>query len=75
MGHIYIVDEKTLASEGPDAGTVLIIWYDECGRAIRSYREKAMHAAEIANLDPCYLKIVRAGIMRRLANPISGVHP
>ncbi|EHA24979.1 hypothetical protein ASPNIDRAFT_46039 [Aspergillus niger ATCC 1015] len=55
-GHIYIVDEKTLASEGPDAGTVLIIWYDECGRAIRYYREKAMHAAEIANLNPCYLK-------------------
>ncbi|PYH33397.1 uncharacterized protein BO87DRAFT_407599 [Aspergillus neoniger CBS 115656] len=55
-GHIYVVDEKTLASEGADAGTVLIIWYDECGRAIRYYREKAMHAAEIANLDPCYLK-------------------
>ncbi|KAI2832820.1 hypothetical protein CBS133816_1100 [Aspergillus niger] len=55
-GHIYIVDEKTLASEGPDAGTVLIIWYDECGRAIRYHREKAMHAAEIANLNPCYLK-------------------
>ncbi|PWY79955.1 hypothetical protein BO83DRAFT_355202 [Aspergillus eucalypticola CBS 122712] len=55
-GHIHIVDEKTLASEGADAGTVLIIWYDECGRAIRYYREEAMHAAEIANLDPCYLK-------------------
>ncbi|KAJ5150880.1 uncharacterized protein N7482_010132 [Penicillium canariense] len=55
-GHIYIVDEKTLASEGPDAGTVLVMWYDECGRAIRYYREEAMHAAEIANLAPCYLK-------------------
>ncbi|KAF3392434.1 hypothetical protein F1880_008902 [Penicillium rolfsii] len=55
-GHIYIVDEKTLASEGPDAGTVLIVWYDECGRATRYYREEAMHAAEIANLSRCYLK-------------------
>jgi len=29
---------------------------DECGRAIRYYRERAMHAAEIADLDPCYLQ-------------------
>ncbi|KAJ5191798.1 uncharacterized protein N7498_010783 [Penicillium cinerascens] len=55
-GRIHIVDEKTLASEGPDAGTVLVMWYDECGRAIRYYREKAMHAVEIANLETCYLK-------------------
>lgn len=55
-GRIHIVDEKTLASKGPDAGTVLVMWYDECGRAIRYYREKSMHAAEIANLAPCYLK-------------------
>ncbi|KAJ5133602.1 hypothetical protein N7526_004967 [Penicillium atrosanguineum] len=56
IGYIYVVDKRTLASEGPDAGTVLIVWYDECGRAIRSYREKSMKAAEIANLGPSYLQ-------------------
>lgn len=33
-----------------------MIWFDECERAIRYYREEAHEAAEIAGLDPCYLK-------------------
>lgn len=56
VGQIYIVDEKTLASEGLDAGTILVVWYDECGRTIRYCREKSEHAAELANLNPCYIK-------------------
>ncbi|KAJ5928250.1 hypothetical protein N7466_007206 [Penicillium verhagenii] len=54
-GRIYIVDETSFATEGPDAGTVLVVWYDECGREIRYYREEAMQAAEMANVDLCYI--------------------
>ncbi|KAJ5949229.1 hypothetical protein N7454_000813 [Penicillium verhagenii] len=54
--YMYVVDERTLASEGPDAGTVLVIWFDECGRAIRYYREEAKEAAELTGLSPSELK-------------------
>ncbi|KAL4745603.1 hypothetical protein BDW72DRAFT_211157 [Aspergillus terricola var. indicus] len=39
MGRIHVVDATTLASEGRDAGKVLIVWFDECGRTIRYVRE------------------------------------
>jgi hypothetical protein len=55
-GRIYVVDAKAVASEGHDAGKVLVIWYDECGRTIRYYRERVRDAIERANLDDCYLK-------------------
>lgn len=56
MGRIYIVDAKTLASEGRHAGKVLAVWYDECGRVIRSYRHKDVDdAACYGYLDDCYL--------------------
>ncbi|KAJ5936895.1 hypothetical protein N7466_003345 [Penicillium verhagenii] len=56
QGRIYIVDRKTLSSKGRNAGKVIVVWFDECGRTIRYFREKVMDAAEFASLDPCYLK-------------------
>ncbi|KAJ6024685.1 hypothetical protein N7540_005482 [Penicillium herquei] len=54
--YMHVVDERTLASEGPDAGTVLVIWFDECGRAIRYYRQEAKEAAQLTGLEPSQLK-------------------
>ncbi|KAJ5701331.1 hypothetical protein N7488_008879 [Penicillium malachiteum] len=53
---MHVVDKRTLASKGPDAGTVLVIWFDECGRVIRYYREEAREAVRVTDLDPCYAK-------------------
>ncbi|RHZ65986.1 uncharacterized protein CDV56_109164 [Aspergillus thermomutatus] len=55
IGRIHIVDKKTLASEGRDAGKVLIVFYDECGRVVRSARADEWYAADITYLDNCYL--------------------
>jgi hypothetical protein len=55
MGRIYIIDAKTLASEGRNAGKVLAVWYDQCGRVIRSYRQTVDGAADYHYLDDCYL--------------------
>lgn len=55
MGRIYIIDAKTLASEGRNAGKVLAVWFDECGRVIRSYRQRVDDAAAYHCLDDCYL--------------------
>lgn len=62
VGRIYIVDKATLASEGRNAGKVRIVWYDVCGRLVRSYRAELDEAADIAWLDdpmldehPCWL--------------------
>lgn len=45
-GRIYIADAKTLASKGRNAGKILVVWYDECGRGIRCYRQKLDEAVE-----------------------------
>jgi hypothetical protein len=55
MGRIYIIDIKALASECRNAGKVLAVWYDECGRVIRSYRQRVEDGADCHNLDDCYL--------------------
>jgi hypothetical protein len=55
MGRIYIIDAKTFAEEGRNAGKVLAVWFDECGRVIRSYRQTVEDAASYVNLDDCYL--------------------
>jgi hypothetical protein len=39
LGILCIADEKTLSSEGPDAGKVIVVWYDECGRVVRWVRK------------------------------------
>lgn len=49
-GRIHIVDAITLAS-GPDIGTVLVVWFDQCGRAIRYSREELEDASDIANVS------------------------
>ncbi|OOQ89021.1 hypothetical protein PEBR_10297 [Penicillium brasilianum] len=38
-GRIYIADAKTLASKRRNAGKILVVWYDKCGRGIRCYRQ------------------------------------
>ncbi|KAJ6118739.1 hypothetical protein N7471_013359 [Penicillium samsonianum] len=54
-GRIHIVDATTLASEGSDAGTVLVLWFDQCGRAIRYSRESLEDALDIANVSDAML--------------------
>ena len=51
----HIVDAITLASEGFDAGTVLALWFDQCGRAIRYSREPLEDASDIANVSDAML--------------------
>lgn len=62
MGHMYVADTTTFASEGPDAGKLLLVWYDECGRTIRSTRLTLREAADMALLSnaeindwPCWV--------------------
>lgn len=45
-GRIYIADAKTLASKGRNAGKILVVWYDECGRGIRCCRQKLDEVVE-----------------------------
>jgi hypothetical protein len=56
INRIHIVDKTTLASEGPDAGKVLVVFVDQCGRAIRYSRLELKGAAEIAYLSNFMLK-------------------
>jgi hypothetical protein len=72
IGRIQVIDRITLASasegqgtntaDAADAGKVLIVWYDACGRVVRSYREIVNNAADITAVDnailddnPCWL--------------------
>ncbi|KAL2833174.1 hypothetical protein BJY01DRAFT_253592 [Aspergillus pseudoustus] len=56
VGRIHIIDSITLqASGGPDAGKVLIVWYDACGRVVRSCREIVYLAADITTVDNAIL--------------------
>ncbi|CAG8927359.1 unnamed protein product [Penicillium salamii] len=55
-GRIHIVDATTLASDGRDAGKVLVMWFDHCGRAVRYYREELEEAGNIAK---CFDYILR----------------
>lgn len=50
-GRIHIVDKTTLATEGRNAGKVRIVWYDDCGRVVRSYRAEVEEAADITVVD------------------------
>jgi hypothetical protein len=56
IGRIHIIDQTTLAAGGPDAGKVLIIFHDACGRVIRSYRETVNNAANITSVDSYLLE-------------------
>jgi hypothetical protein len=56
INRIHIVDKTTLASGGPDAGKVLVVFVDECGRAIRYSRRELKDAADIAYLSNFMLK-------------------
>lgn len=55
IGRIHIVDEVTLSAEGPHAGKVLVVFYDECGRVVRFSREDADYAVDMTALSNCYL--------------------
>ncbi|RHZ68004.1 hypothetical protein CDV55_105971 [Aspergillus turcosus] len=50
-GRIHIVDKTTLATEGRNAGKVRIVWYDACGRVVRSYRAEVGEAANYTPVD------------------------
>ncbi|KAJ5224967.1 hypothetical protein N7468_006192 [Penicillium chermesinum] len=39
-GRLHVVDAKTFASEGRNAGKILLVFYDECGRTVRYCREE-----------------------------------
>ena len=51
IGRIHVVDATTFTSDGPDAGTVLIVWVDQGGRAIRYSRVELEDALDIANVS------------------------
>ncbi|KAJ5225301.1 hypothetical protein N7468_006526 [Penicillium chermesinum] len=51
VGRLQIVDATTFASEGPDAGNVLLAFYDDCGRVVRYCREEFDHAVELQGLS------------------------
>jgi hypothetical protein len=51
VGQIHVVDGTTLATEGRNAGKVRIVFYDECGRVVRSYRAEVDEAADITSVD------------------------
>ncbi|GIK01976.1 hypothetical protein Aspvir_006019 [Aspergillus viridinutans] len=62
VGRIHIVDRKMLATEGWKAGKVRIVFYDEFGRVVRSYRAEVDEAADITgvydyilNEHPCWV--------------------
>ncbi|PYI04709.1 hypothetical protein BO78DRAFT_388405 [Aspergillus sclerotiicarbonarius CBS 121057] len=55
VGRIHIIDSQTLASEGKDAGNVLVVFFDECGWAVRFSREELGHVADITRVDNCML--------------------
>jgi predicted metal-binding protein len=55
IGRINVIHARTLASEGRNAGNVLIVWSYECGRAIRYFREKLENASDIVYLANCML--------------------
>lgn len=52
VGRIHIVDRIALASEGRNAGKVRIVFYDACGRVVRSYRETVDETLNITAVEP-----------------------
>ncbi|KAJ5715692.1 uncharacterized protein N7483_012873 [Penicillium malachiteum] len=55
-GRIHIVDAKTLAHKGRNAGKVLVMWFDHGGRAIRYAREELDEAGSIGGCFDYILK-------------------
>ena len=55
LNRIHIVDATTLASEGSDAGKVLIVFFDEFGRTVRYAREEPFESVEMTALTNAYL--------------------
>ncbi|KAJ5719735.1 hypothetical protein N7493_007313 [Penicillium malachiteum] len=55
LNRIHIVDATTLASDGPDAGKVLIVFFDEFGQTVRYAREEADEAVENTALTNAHL--------------------
>jgi hypothetical protein len=41
VGVIFIVDEEMLSTTPPAEGKVLVVWYDDMGRVVRSSRQSA----------------------------------
>ncbi|KAJ5648173.1 hypothetical protein N7490_004545 [Penicillium lividum] len=55
LNRIHIVDARTLASVGSDAGKVLIVFFDEFGRTVRYAREEPFESVEMTALTNAYL--------------------
>ncbi|KAJ5715267.1 uncharacterized protein N7483_012448 [Penicillium malachiteum] len=56
LNRIHIVDATTLASDGPDAGKVLIVFFDELGQTVRYARDELDEAVEHTALTNIYLE-------------------
>lgn len=55
-GRVHIVDAITLVLGGSNAAIVLVMWFDQCGRAIRHSRQPLEDALEIAIVSDAMLK-------------------
>lgn len=55
LNRIHIVDATTLASEGLDAGKVLIVFFGEFGRTVRFAREEPFESVEMTALSNAFL--------------------
>jgi hypothetical protein len=55
LSRIHVVDATTLASEGFDAGKVLIVFFDEFGRTVRYAREDPSESVDMTALSNAYL--------------------
>lgn len=49
IGRIRVIDATTLATEGHHSGKILVVWFDECERAIRYSREELENESDLAN--------------------------
>ncbi|KAL2817008.1 hypothetical protein BDW59DRAFT_175633 [Aspergillus cavernicola] len=75
IGRIHVVDATTLASEGRNAGKVLVVWFDECGRAIRYSREALEDASDIAGLSNYMLNEYGCWVNAKIGQPYQWGQP
>ena len=74
-GRVHIVDATTLVLGGSDVGIVLVMWFDQCGRAIRHSRQPLEDALEIANVSDAMLKENSCWANVHIGQFLNGVRP
>jgi hypothetical protein len=45
IGSLFVIDERTVSFTGPDAGKILVVWFDDRGREVRSRRQDPIMAS------------------------------